>query len=128
MSNPAVRRMSWRLGLTGFIAGFAFGALSPDEGEQLSQNAGVGLAVLIVLSMGIMLYESFRFYRHADELVRHVLMSSLAIGFCIVLTCMALYAAAQYLFDVPQISALQTLLFSWIVASVTWFYAAWKSM
>lgn len=126
-SDPAVKRMCWRIGLASFIVGFFFGFFQPDPGEDYATSERWILAVLVFAGVAITLYEGCRFYASSDEFVRGLLLKSQARAFGVVLGLLLLYGVLEILFDAPRLPALFIGFGAWILSAFCWMHASWKA-
>lgn len=118
--------MAWRVGLSSFVLGLAYGRF--DGGlAPASQPVAIGLAALTIVVAVIVANEYRRFYQCSDELIRRTLVASLAIAGLATLVAAGLYGVADLLFGLPELPMIGVFLFAAAVSSVAWMVAAWKA-
>lgn len=125
-SQPHVRRMAWRVGLSSLALGFGFGRY--DIGLQpVTETVAIGAAVATVLFALFLAYEYRHFYLRSDELVRRTLVASLAVSGLMVMAAAGVYGVFELLFPLPPAPMIYVFLFAVVVSSIAWMVAAWKT-
>ncbi len=126
VNDPNVRRMFWRVTLASFIYGLAFGATAGAEGERAAHTDYL-MAAATLAYVGFTIYEAWRYYQGADEMVKHICDRSLAVGGLIVLVATLTYGVLAELIGLREIEVLHIGLFALGVKLLAWMAAVWSS-
>ena len=126
ITSPAVRRMAWRISVSSFFAGLAMGYFDVFE-KTPDPQLGRLLAAGFCVYLAIVSHEMHHFYRHADEMLKRLLVTSFAAAGVFIVFAAATWGLLEVLVGLPRPSMLVVALAASLVSSIAWMVAAWRS-
>lgn len=126
VSSPAFRRMLWRLGAPSFFIGMYVG-YAEREIPSYDDTGKAILAAVLLAYAALVVYESVIYYLRSDEMLRRLLIASLAISGLVIVNGLVVYTALIYLFNFPEPATVHLTLASLVVVCISWFIAASRS-
>lgn len=126
ISSPAFRRMLWRLGVPSFFLGMYVGYAESEISSYDAAGKAILGAVLLAYA-ALVAYESVIYYLRSDEMLRRLLVASLAISGLVIVNGLAVYSALIYFFNLPEPETIHLAFISLGVVCVSWFIAASRS-
>lgn len=125
-NSPAVRRLVWRISATSFVAGLGLGHFRVFD-QKPEPDLGYALAAGVALCLSIITHEIHHYYRSADEMLKRILVESLAAAGAVLITSAILVGFLETLVGFPRPPMIAVALLACVVASVSWMAAAWRT-